>query len=94
MSLRRLGLLLALTSGACFAQFETSEVLGTVTDVSQKPVAKATVTLTNQDTGIAAKTTTDDSGSYDFFNVRVGRYTITVELLDSRNSRPPTFMWR
>lgn len=72
--------LLGLGSSACFGQFETSEVLGTVTDTSQKPVARALVTLLNQDTGIAAKTTTDDSGSYDFFNVRVGRYTITVEL--------------
>src|SRR3984957_9340549 len=72
--------LLTLGSSACFAQFETSEVLGTVRDSSQNPVAKATVTLTNQDTGIAAKTTTDASGNYDFFNVKVGRYTVTVEL--------------
>ena len=71
--------LLALGCSACFAQFETSEVLGTVRDASQKPVAKATVTLTSLDTGIAAKTVTDDNGDYDFFNVRVGRYTITVE---------------
>ena len=31
------------------------------------------------DTGIQAKTTTDDNGNYDFFNVRVGRYSIAVE---------------
>ena len=37
------------------------------------------MTLTNQDTGIEAKTTTDENGNYDFFNVKVGRYTITVE---------------
>src|ERR1700691_2634113 len=82
MTLRMMGImgLLALGNCACFAQFETSEVLGTVTDASQKPVAKAVVTLTNQDTGIAAKTITDDGGNYDFFNVRVGRYSITVEL--------------
>jgi hypothetical protein len=42
-------------------------------------VANAAVTLTNQDTGIEAKTTTDGSSNYDFFNVKVGRYTITVE---------------
>ncbi len=63
-----------------FGQFETSEVLGTVRDVSQNAVANAAVTLTNQDTGIAAKTTTDGSGNYDFFNVKVGRYTVTVEM--------------
>jgi hypothetical protein len=36
-----------------FGQFETSEVLGTVRDASQKPTANAAVTLTNQDTGIS-----------------------------------------
>jgi hypothetical protein len=62
------------------AQFETSEVLGTVHDAAQKAVANATVTLTNQDTGIAATTKTDETGNYDFFNVKVGRYTLTIEL--------------
>ena len=62
------------------AQFETSEVLGTVHDASQKAVANAAVTLTNQDTGIAATTKTDESGNYDFFNVKVGRYTIVIKL--------------
>lgn len=71
---------LALGSSACFAQFETSEVLGTIRDASQRPVAKAAVTLTNQETHIEAKTTTDAGGNYDFFNVRVGRYTVTAEL--------------
>ncbi len=82
MTYRKMALFaaLALGSSACFAQFETSEVLGTVRDASQKPVAKATVTLTNQDTQIEAKTATDGNGNYDFFNVKVGRYTVTVEL--------------
>jgi hypothetical protein len=63
-----------------FAQFETSEVLGTVQDSSRNPVARATVTLLNQDTGVSAKTVTDANGNYDFFNVKVGRYTVTVEM--------------
>ncbi len=61
------------------AQFETSEVLGTVRDPSGATVSKATVTLTNRGTGIETKTTTDDSGSYDFLNVKVGTYGFTVE---------------
>jgi hypothetical protein len=64
-----------------FAQFETSEVVGIVRDASQRTVAKAAVTLTSQDTGIEAKTTTDEAGNYDFFNVKVGHYTITVEAI-------------
>jgi hypothetical protein len=81
--------LLALCVSACFAQFETSEVLGTVLDPSKNPVASAVVTLTNQDTGIAAKVSTDATGNFDFFNVKVGRYTITVEFAGfSRFSAP------
>jgi Carboxypeptidase regulatory-like domain/TonB dependent receptor/TonB-dependent Receptor Plug Domain len=68
------------TGAACFAQFETSEVLGTVYDSSHQPVANAAVTLTNQDTAVEAKTTTDAAGNYDFFNVKVGRYTVAVEV--------------
>lgn len=62
-----------------YAQFETSEVLGTVHDASGSPVGKAKVTLINQETGIQTTTTTNDSGDYDFLNVKVGRYTVTVE---------------
>jgi hypothetical protein len=68
-----------LSAWCAFGQFETSEVLGTVHDPSDKSIAKATVTLTNQDTGIESKTTTDETGDYDFFNVKVGKYTVTVE---------------
>lgn len=72
------GILFCLTP--LFAQFETSEVLGSVTDSSGAVVSKVTVTLTNQDTGIEAKTVSDESGQYDFFNVKIGHYTISAEL--------------
>ncbi|HEX4277071.1 MAG TPA: TonB-dependent receptor [Bryobacteraceae bacterium] len=61
------------------AQFETSEVLGSVHDASGGAVSKASVALTSQSTGIEAKTTTDDNGNYDFFNVKVGKYTVSAE---------------
>ena len=68
-----------LVAPTLFAQFETSEVLGSVHDASNAPVPNATVTLTNQQTGIEAKTTTNENGEYDFFNVQVGVYTVKVE---------------
>jgi hypothetical protein len=68
-----------LTASLLYAQFESAELLGTVRDSSGGVVSKADVTLLNQDTGIQAKTTTDANGNYDFFNVKVGRYAITVE---------------
>ena len=57
----------------CSAQFETAEVLGTVRDSADMAVANANVTLTNQDTAIETKTTTDEAGNYGFFNVKVGK---------------------
>jgi len=73
------GFVCLLMATSLFAQFDTSEVVGTVRDASQRTVTNAAVTLTSQDTGIVAKTTTDEAGNYDFFNVKVGHYTITVE---------------
>ncbi len=67
------------TASSLYGQSAAGEVLGTVLDASKAPVAKATVTLLSQDTGIQTKTTTSDSGNYDFFNVQVGNYTVTVE---------------
>jgi hypothetical protein len=45
-------------------------------------VAKAAVTLT----GTAAKTTTDGNGEYDFLNVKVGHYTLTMAQADFAKS--------
>ena len=61
------------------AQFDTAEVLGTVRDKTGAVVPKAAVTLLNIDTGIAAKTTADDGGNYNFNDVKIGRYTVSAE---------------
>ena len=65
---------------SAFGQFDTAEVLGTIRDSSGGTLPNAAVILTNQDTGIEAKTTSDANGNFDFFNVKVGRYKITAEL--------------
>ena len=67
------------TARLLLGQFETAEVLGTVRDASGASIPNAQVTLLNQDTGIQEKTFTDVNGNYDFFNVKVGHYTITIE---------------
>src|SRR5580658_3781230 len=69
--------LLAVTPS--FAQFDTAEVLGTVRDKTGAVVPKAALTLLNVDTGIQAKTTADDNGNYNFSNVKIGNYKVTVE---------------
>ncbi len=72
-------LFLIICAVPAFAQFDTGEVLGTVLDPSSSPVSHASITLTNQETGAVSRTTTGDSGDYDFPNVRLGRYTLTAE---------------
>ena len=66
-------------TSALFAQFDTSEVLGTVRDASSAAINNATVTLSNKDTGVEVKTTTNANGEYDFLNVKIGTYSVTVE---------------
>jgi hypothetical protein len=53
-------------------------ISGTVKDSSGAVVSKATVTVTNTDTGVAQTVSTDDKGAYSFLNLPVGRYDLTV----------------
>ncbi len=76
-ALLALGVLLSTSSA--FAQFGTAEVLGTVRDKTAQSIPNATVTLTNQENGIATDTRTDDAGNYAFANVKIGMYTISAE---------------
>jgi hypothetical protein len=71
-------LLLGLAS-ALFAQFETSSVLGTVKDTSDAVLSGARVTLTNIGTNISVTRDTDENGTYEFVNVRPGRYRVAAE---------------
>jgi hypothetical protein len=73
-------LMLAGATTSAFGQGTTSRVIGTVTDSSGGRVPGATVTLTNEATGVTFNTVTGDSGGYVFDAVQVGQYTVTVEL--------------
>ncbi|HEY0048219.1 MAG TPA: carboxypeptidase regulatory-like domain-containing protein [Pyrinomonadaceae bacterium] len=66
-------------AGATFAQGTTSRVTGTVTDSSGAAVSGATVTVTNEATGVALTTETSENGTYIFDLIQVGSYTLTVE---------------
>lgn len=70
--------LLFLSSAIAGAQFDTAEVLGTVKDPNGATISGATVVLTNSAKGIKAARQTDASGSYEFTNVQVGDYTLTI----------------
>ena len=73
-------LLLAFTPLTAFAQFDSGTLLGRVLDQSDAAIPGATVTLTNVATGIQATAVTDDTGSYQFLNVRVGTYRVEAKL--------------
>jgi hypothetical protein len=62
-----------------WAQFETSSVLGTVKDRSDSVVAGAVVKLTNLETNISSSKETEENGTYEFVNVRPGRYKVSAE---------------
>jgi hypothetical protein len=61
------------------AQGTTSRVTGVVTDGSGAAVGGATVTLTNDGTGVSLTTQTSDEGAYVFDLIQAGTYSVSVE---------------
>ncbi len=54
-------------------------IRGNITDDKGALVAGVTVTITNQDTGIAITVESDVQGSYEALNLKAGRYTVTTK---------------
>jgi hypothetical protein len=73
------GLLFALGAQSLFAQTGHANIVGVVTDSQGAVIAGATVTATNQETGVATPTTTNGAGSYSIIQLIPGTYTIKVE---------------
>jgi hypothetical protein len=73
------GFSLLLFAASVAAQTSTSQISGTVTDSSGAVVPGATVTLTNEATGVAQRQSTTESGLYAFPSISVGSYTVRVE---------------
>jgi len=70
--------LLAL-SPAAFAQLSTATMFGTVTDPTGAVIPKATVTITQTDTGFVRKVVTGDDGAYRADFLPIGPYRVTLE---------------
>src|SRR6266550_2164999 len=71
--------LLLAFAGTAWAQTETGQISGVVTDPSGATVPKAKVTVSNAATGAARDTTTDDHGAYTVTHLLPGIYTVAVE---------------
>ena len=72
------GLLLSLVlSIPVFAQSNSGDVTGTISDATGAFIPNATVTATNESTDIKTVVTSNGEGTYHFTNLPVGSYTIT-----------------
>ena len=72
--------LIAGAPAAAAAQAGQAELTGEVRDSSGAGVAKATVTVTQTETGDVMTTTSGTDGVYTVTNLRPGLYTVTVEM--------------
>jgi len=69
-----------LSPEAAFSQGETtSAIVGQVSDASGAAVPGATVTVTNKETGLRRSASTDDSGRFNFPQLKPGAYSVKVE---------------
>ena len=65
-----------LLAAPSFAQKFTGEVRGTVRDQSGAVVPGATVTLTNEETGVSRTMATTEAGTYQFPDIQSGNYQV------------------
>lgn len=62
-----------------FAQIDTGSIVGVVNDPSGAAILGATVTLSNEATGVSRSVTTNSDGSYQFSAISPGTYTVKAE---------------
>ncbi|MDP9158618.1 MAG: carboxypeptidase-like regulatory domain-containing protein, partial [Acidobacteriota bacterium] len=67
-----------------FAQVDAGSIFGTIKDSSGGVIPGATVTLTNDDTGLVQTTLTANAGEYSFAPIKIGRYSVAAEFKDFR----------
>lgn len=79
-------LALGITVGTAFGQTSRGTLTGIVTDASGAVVAKAKVTITQQETNLQRETTTNDAGVYRFDAVELGTYSMQVQAAGFRSS--------
>jgi hypothetical protein len=74
------GSFLFLLTEKAFSQGETtSAIIGQVSDASAAAVPNATVMVMNKETGLRRSATTDDSGRFNFPQLKPGAYSVKVE---------------
>src|SRR6185312_10127832 len=72
-------LVLLLISSLTWGQAITASLQGLVADKSGAVLPKATVMVTNTETGFSRTTTSDDGGEYKITSLPVGNYKVTAQ---------------
>ncbi|HWG88283.1 MAG TPA: carboxypeptidase regulatory-like domain-containing protein, partial [Candidatus Acidoferrales bacterium] len=72
-------ILLLLANTLTFGQAITASLQGRVADTSGAVLPKATISVTNTETGFSRTTTSDDGGQYKLASLPVGNYKITAQ---------------
>ncbi|MGA7963885.1 MAG: carboxypeptidase-like regulatory domain-containing protein, partial [Candidatus Acidiferrales bacterium] len=87
--MRKLLLLLAfaLGTGLAYAQTPTGNIQGTVVDEQGAVVVGASVTATNNATGLSKQVVTDGSGRFEVLFVLPGTYTVTADAKGFRQEK-------
>jgi hypothetical protein len=72
-------LMLLISAGSLLAQSDRGTITGTVTDPSGAVLVGASVTATNQATGVTTRTTTTSAGNFTIPLLRGGTYEVSIE---------------
>ena len=75
-----LGVVLTFGCALVFAQAQTGEILGLVTDSTGGSIPGASVTITQTDTGAVRAVTTDGQGRYEASNLNIGNYQVEAQM--------------
>ncbi len=67
------------TQNSIFAQQTTGNIRGVISDPSGAAIANAKITILDPKTNTRANTQSSNSGEYEFKNLPVGDYKITIE---------------
>ncbi|PYV15882.1 MAG: hypothetical protein DMG07_08845 [Acidobacteria bacterium] len=77
----RLSLLAVLSGvGRAYGQATEGSIVGTVRDQQQAVLPGATVTVTNEATGLARTLVSDATGNYEASHLPIGSYSVAAEL--------------
>ena len=68
--------IVASTTPPAFAQVPTGTIAGAITDQSGAVISKATVTVTNKDTGLSRVVQTEENGLFSVPSLAPGRYEV------------------